>query len=156
MEWQRENFIISTDKTKLNIPYIHQFLAIESYWAANIPLHIVETSIEYSLCFGVYDGEKQVGFARLITDQATFGYLADVFIDVGYRGRGLSKWLMQIISDLPFIPLLRNLMLGTKDAHKLYEQFGFRQLTSPERYMRVHRPDAYKLSNHEVKNEFKP
>ena len=156
MEWQRENFIISTDKTKLNIPYIHQFLAIESYWAANIPLHIVETSIEHSLCFGVYDGEKQVGFARLITDQATFGYLADVFIDVGYRGRGLSKWLMQIISNLPFIPLLRNLMLGTKDAHKLYEQFGFRQLTSPERYMRVHRPDAYKLSNHEVKNEFKP
>ena len=156
MEWQRENFIISTDKGKLNIPYIHQFLAIESYWAANIPLHIVETSIEHSFCFGVYDGEKQVGFARLITDQATFGYLADVFIDVGYRGRGLSKWLMQIISDLPFIPLLRNLMLGTKDAHKLYEQFGFTPLTSPERYMRVHRPDAYKLSNHEVKNEFKP
>ena len=143
MEWLRENFIISTDKGKLNIPYIHHFLSKESYWAANIPLHIVKTSIEHSLCFGVYDGEKQIGFARLITDQAVFGYLADVFIDAAYRGRGLSKWLMQIIFELPFIPLLRSFMLGTKDAHKLYEQFGFTPLTSPERYMRVHRPDAY-------------
>jgi len=143
MEWQSQNFIISTDKGKLNIPYIHQFLSKESYWAANIPLHIVKTSIEHSLCFGVYDGEKQIGFARLITDQAVFGYLADVFIDAAYRGRGLSKWLMQIIFELPFIPLLRSFMLGTKDAHKLYEKFGFTPLTSPERYMRVHRPDAY-------------
>ena len=143
MEVKKGSFTISTDKSRLDIPYIHQFLSKESYWAANIPLHIVKTSIEHSLCFGVYDGEKQIGFARLITDQAVFGYLADVFIDAAYRGRGLSKWLMQIIFELPFIPLLRSFMLGTKDAHKLYEKFGFTPLTSPERYMRVHRPDAY-------------
>jgi GNAT superfamily N-acetyltransferase len=150
MEWQRENFIISTDKSRLNIDYIHQFLSKESYWAANIPLHIVTTSIEHSLCFGVYDGEKQIGFARLITDRAVFGYLADVFIDAAYRGRGLSKWLMQIITDLPFMPLLRSFMLATKDAHKLYEQFGFTSLNSPERFMRVHREDVYKPKDENV------
>jgi GNAT superfamily N-acetyltransferase len=144
MEWQRENFVISTDKSKLDVAYIHQFLSEESYWAANIPLQIVERSIEHSICLGVYDGEKQIGFARIITDQATFGYLADVFIDARYRGKGLSKWLMRIISGLSFMPLLRRFMLGTKDAHKLYEQFGFTPLTLPERFMQVHRPEAYK------------
>ena len=144
MEWQRENFIISTDKSKLDIPYIHQFLSKESYWAVNIPLHLVEISIEHSICFGIYNKEQQIGFARIITDQATFGYLADVFVDINYRGIGLSKWLMQIITDLPFMPLLRNFMLGTKDAHRLYGQFGFVPLTTPERYMRVHKPDVYK------------
>lgn len=144
MEWQQEKFIISTDKTKLDISYVHQFLSKESYWAANIPLEIVKKSIEHSICFGVYDAEKQIGFARIITDQATFGYLADVFIDGAYRGRGLSKWLMQTISSLPFMPLLRRFMLGTKDAHKLYQQFGFTPLTFPERFMQVHNPEPYK------------
>ncbi len=145
MEWQRENFIISTDKSKLNIHYIHQFLSNESYWAAGIPYAIVEKSIANSLCFGVYDAEKQIGFARIITDEATFGYLADVFVDTAYRGRGLGKWLMEIISDLPFRKLLRNFMLGTKDAHKLYEQFGFAPLKAPERFMQVHQPNIYKV-----------
>src|SRR5215212_5926175 len=120
MEWQKENFIISTDKSKLDIFYIHQFLSNESYWALGIPLEIVEKSIDHSLCFGMFDGEKQIGFARIITDEATFGYLADVFIDSIYRGQGLSKWLMEVIMQLPFIPLLRRFMLGTKDAHGLY------------------------------------
>lgn len=149
MDWRRENFIISTDKNRLNIPYIHQFLSKESYWAANIPLTILTTSIEHSLCLGVYDGEKQIGFARIITDQATFGYLADVFIDTDYRGRGLGKWLMQTICDLPFISILRGFMLATKDAHKLYEQFGFTQLSSPERFMRLHKPDVYETLNNQ-------
>jgi GNAT superfamily N-acetyltransferase len=144
MEWQQDNFVISTDKSKLDIPFIHQFLSNESYWASGVPLNIVEKSIENSLCFGLYDGEQQIGFARIITDEATFGYLADVFIDAAYRGRGLSKWLMQVISNLPFMPLLRRFMLGTKDAHKLYEQFGFTPLTFPERFMQVHQPDVYK------------
>ena len=143
MEWQRENFIISTDKSKLNIHYIHQFLSNESYWAAGIPYAIVEKSIANSLCFGVYDAEKQIGFARIITDEATFGYLADVFVDTAYRGRGLGKWLMEIISDLPFRKLLRNFMLGTKDAHKLYEQCGFILIPNPESFM-VYNPGGYK------------
>ena len=143
MEWQQENFIISTDKSKLDIPYIHQFLSNESYWAAGIPYDIVEKSIENSLCFGIYDGRKQIGFARIITDEATFGYLADVFVDVAYRGKGLGKWLMEIIMKLPFISLLRGFMLATKDAHTLYEQYGFTSLSNPERFMRLHKSNVY-------------
>ena len=147
MEWQLEKFIISNDKSKLDLPYIHQFLSNESYWAAGIPYAIVAKSIEKSLCFGVYDGERQIGFARIITDEATFGYLADVFIDRAYRGKGLGKWLMEIITNLSFIPLLRGLMLATKDAHTLYEQFGFASLTNPERFMRLHRSNVYQIMN---------
>ena len=143
MEWQQENFIISTDKSKLNIHYIHQFLCNESYWAAGIPYAIVEKSIANSLCFGIYDGEKQIGFARIITDEATFGYLADVFVDTAYRGQGLGKWLMEIVSKLPFVSLLRGFMLATKDAHSLYEQFEFTSLSNPERFMRRQRSNPY-------------
>ena len=153
MEWQHENFIISTDKSKLNLHYIHQFLSNESYWAEGIPLIIVEKSIANSLCFGVYEGEKQIGFARIITDEATFGYLADVFIDKEYRGRGISKWLMHVISNLPFRRNLRNFMLGTKDAHKLYEQFGFTPLRAPERFMQVHQPNIYTLKEKELEEK---
>jgi GNAT superfamily N-acetyltransferase len=145
MEWHKENFIISTDKSKLDIPYIHQFLSEESYWAANVSIDIVEQSIAHSICLGMYDGGKQIGFARIITDQATFGYLADVFIDNTYRGQGLSKWLMEVIMELPFIHLLRRFMLATMDAHGLYQQFGFTPITFPERFMQVHRPDLYKI-----------
>ena len=153
MEWQKENFVISTDKSKLDIPFIHRFLSEESYWRLDIPIDIVEQSIAHSLCLGVYDGEKQIGFARIITDEATFGYLADVFIDGMYRGRGLSKWLMEVIMELPFISLLRRFMLATKDAHGLYKQFGFTPITFPERFMQVHRPDAYKLRDKKREGE---
>ena len=98
-------------------------------------------------------GNKLV-FARIITDEATFGYLADVFIDTAYRGRGLSKWLMRVICNLPFMSLLRRFMLATKDAHKLYEQFGFTPLTLPERFMQLHHPNVYKIKTKELdKNE---
>jgi GNAT superfamily N-acetyltransferase len=153
MEWQKENFTISTDKNKLNIPYIHRFLSEESYWAANIPIEIVEKSIAHSICLGIYDGDKQIGFARIITDEATFGYLADVFIDTDYRTKGLSKWLMEVIMELPFIPLLRRFMLATKDAHGLYEQFGFAPVTFPERLMQVHRPDVYEIRDKKRERE---
>lgn len=153
MEWYKESFTISTDKSKLDVPYVHRFLSEDSYWAANVPIEIVEQSIAHSFCLGMYDGEKQIGFARIITDQATFGYLADVFIDTAYRGRGLSKWLMEVIMGLPFIPLLRRLMLATQDAHGLYEQFGFTPITFPERFMQVHRPDVYKLRDKKREGE---
>lgn len=144
MEWQKENFLISTDKGKLDIPYIHRFLSQDSYWAEGIPIDIIRTSIQNSLCFGVYVYDQQIGFARIVTDEATFGYLADVFIDPNFRGNGLSKWLMQVIVDYPSLQRLRRLLLVTKDAHGLYEQFGFMVVQNPERFMNIHRPGIYK------------
>lgn len=131
------DYIYSTDKGKLDLNYIHHFLSKESYWAKNIPIDIVRKSIEGSFCFGVYDDQQQIGFARVITDYATFGYLADVFIDKKYRGKGLSKNLMQFIMDNDTIKVLRRFMLATLDAHTLYEQFGFMKLEGDKRLMGI-------------------
>jgi GNAT superfamily N-acetyltransferase len=139
----KDNYSISTDKSKLDIKMIHDFLS-HSYWAENIPVEIVQRSIEGSLCFGVFEGEKQVGFARMITDKATFAYLADVFIIETYRGRGLSKWLMEVIMTYSELQGLRRIMLATRDAHGLYTQFGFSPLTHTDRWMQIHNPDVYK------------
>jgi len=146
MHFQNDPFTISTDKAKLNIPYIHQFLS-HSYWAENIPLYIVERSIEGSLCFGVYDGEQQIGFARVVTDHATFGHLADVFIDEKYRGQGLSKWLMETIMAHPGLQGFRSWQLATRDAHGLYAKFGFTPIDNPERIMRKYNAEVYKTNN---------
>src|SRR5688572_5729882 len=134
-------FLYSTDKAKLDVPYIHEFLK-KSYWAKEVPVAVVKNAIENSLCVGIYRHE-QVGFARLITDYATFAYLADVFVDEKYRGRGVSKGLMLFILSFEFLPGLRRIMLATRDAHGLYEQFGFRLLQRPDRYMEIHHPDVY-------------
>lgn len=141
-------YTISTDRTLLNVDMIHQYLTEESYWAAAIPYETVKRSIENSICFGVYNEEKQIGFARLITDKATFAYLADVFILTEHRGKGLSKWLMQTIQDHPELQGLRRWMLGTKDAHALYEQFGWTVLSEEirPRFMQRHFPDVYKTT----------
>lgn len=128
-------YTISTDKTKLDLAVIHQFLSQEAYWCLNIPLDIVQRSIENSVCFGVYQAEHQIGFARVITDFATFGYLADVFILPEHRGKGLSKQLMAFIMAYPPLQGLRRLMLVTQDAHGLYELFGFRPIENPENTM---------------------
>lgn len=144
MDTIRENFLVSTDKARLDINYIHQYLSYQSYWAGNIPIETVRKSIANSMCFGVYDGEKQIGFARMITDQATFAYLADVFIDEKYRGRGLSKWMLEVILAHPDLQGLRRVILSTRDAHTLYSQFGFRQLDFPDRWMNIHNPNVYK------------
>lgn len=137
-------FLYSTDKSKLNLDYIHHFLSKESYWAKNIPMDIVKTSIEGSLCFGVYENNKQIGFARVITDYATFGYLADVFIDKDYRGRGLSKELMTFIMEQDVVKKLRRFMLATLDAHSLYAQFGFESQEGNKRLMGVKFFEEYK------------
>jgi len=137
IEKQIGEYLYSTDKAKLDVAYVHLFLSKESYWAKNIPLEIVKQSIDGSLCFGVYHNGKQVGFARVITDYATFGYLADVFIDKGYRGKGLSKNLMAFIVEQDVIKKLRRFMLATLDAHSLYEQFGFQKLEGDKRIMGV-------------------
>ncbi len=132
----KNGFTLSTDKKRLDIACIHRYLSGESYWCKNVPLEIVQKSIEGAVCVGVYDGSEQVGFARVVTDHATFGYLADVFILPAYRGKGLGKWLMQFIMAHPQLQGFRNWMLATKDAHGLYAQFGFKPLENPERYMR--------------------
>lgn len=128
-------YTISTDKSRLDVPLIHQFLSQESYWAQHVPLEIVQRSIDNSLCFGVYHDEKQVGFARVITDQATFAYLSDVFVVPGYRGQGISKQLVETISQWPTLQGLRRWVLATRDAHTLYEPFGFTALNHPEWFM---------------------
>jgi GNAT superfamily N-acetyltransferase len=132
-----DNYIISNDRAKLDVNYIHYFLSKESYWAKNIPIELVNTSIEGSFCFGVYHQGKQIGFARVITDYATFGYLADVFIDKNYRGKGLSKELMKFIMEQEVIKKLRRFMLATLDAHSLYAQFGFESQVGNKRLMSI-------------------
>jgi N-acetylglutamate synthase-like GNAT family acetyltransferase len=142
----KENYFISTNVSKLNIDIIHRFLSEESYWAKGIPREIVEKSITNSLCFGVYCDDEQAGFARLVTDKATFAYLGDVFILPPYRGKGISKFLLQTIHAHPELQNLRRWWLGTKDAHELYKQFGWTRITDDvaKRFMQKHNPDVYK------------
>ncbi|MBS1798133.1 MAG: GNAT family N-acetyltransferase [Acidobacteria bacterium] len=143
MEWQKGEFTISTDRERLDIEAIHRFLAEESYWAGNRTKEQTLTAIKNSLPFGVYTGENLIGFARVVTDYATFAYLGDVFILTEYRGRGLSKWLMEAIVGHPELQGFRRWILATKDAHLLYEKFGFHSLVHPERWMEKPAPDAY-------------
>ena len=131
------DYTISDDKTKLNLEVIHRFLSEEAYWSKNIPVEIVQRSIENSLCFGVYQGDNQVGFARFITDSAPFGYLSDVFILPEHRGKGLSKQLVAFIMAYPAVQGLRRMMLFTLDAHGLYRQFGFAPLETPENLLAI-------------------
>jgi GNAT superfamily N-acetyltransferase len=141
-EWKRGEFTISTETARLDLKVIHEFLTT-SYWAAGIPLEVVKRSIEHSLPFGVYQGDRQVGFARLITDYATFAYLADVFIIKDYGGQGLAKWLVEVIVAHPDLQGLRRWMLATRDAHTLYSKVGFVEIKSPERWMERHHTDVY-------------
>jgi GNAT superfamily N-acetyltransferase len=143
IEHRRDNFLVTTDPAHLDIELIHSFLS-NSYWATGIPREVVERSIANSLCFGVYEADKQVGFARVITDYATFAYLADVFIIESHRGRGMSKFLMECIVKHPELQGLRRWTLATRDAHDLYARFGFRPLSKPDRFMELHYPEVYK------------
>ncbi|MFP5042825.1 GNAT family N-acetyltransferase [Parasediminibacterium sp. JCM 36343] len=146
-EVKNNNLLINTNPALLDIALIYKFLSQESYWAKGIPLATVQTSINNSLCFGVYDGDKQIGFARVITDRAVFAYLADVFIVEKHRGKGLSKWLVQSIHAHPDLQGLRRWMLATHDAHGLYKQFGWAEVSDEQnkRMMQKHNPDVYRL-----------
>ena len=145
MEWTKDEFEITNDPSRIDVHYVHHFLS-RTYWAEGIPLETVQRSIDNALCFSVVYLNHQVGFARVITDKATFAYLADVFIDPHFRGRGLSKWLVSVILEHPHLQGLRRFMLATRDAHGLYSQFGFTPLTTPENWMQIHRPGIYKTS----------
>lgn len=145
-EAHKEDYFISDDPALLDIDIIHDFLSNRSYWAEGIPRGIVEKSIANSLCFGLYNSGKQIGFARLVTDKATFAYLADVFVLEEYRGKGLSKWLVELIQSHPEVQGFRRWMLMTRDAQGLYEQFGWTVLDEDarQRCMQRHFKDMYK------------
>jgi len=128
---------ISTDPSRLDVGMIHRYLSEESYWAKGIPRDVVERSIENSLCFGAYDDGRQIGFARAVTDYAVFAYLADVFVLPSHQGRGVGKMLMTAIMEHPRLQGLRRWSLATRDAHALYRQFGFTELSKPERMMEI-------------------
>jgi len=142
---------ISTDPARLDLGAVHAYLT-RSYWSPGIPRDLVERASAHSLCFGLYhqpsgeavDGEQQVGYARVVTDRASFAYLCDVYVLEAHRGQGLSKRLMQAISEHPDLQGLRRFMLGTKDAHGLYSQFGFMPLADPTRMMEIFRPQVYR------------
>ena len=141
-EWRRGEYLISTDKKRLDLAVIHNFLA-KSYWAAGIPLEVVRRSIEHSLSFGLYKEDQQIGSERVITDYATFACLGDVFILEPFRGQGLSKWLMEVVVTHPELQGFRRWLLLTKDAHGLYKKVDFTGVATPERYMERFFPDVY-------------
>jgi GNAT superfamily N-acetyltransferase len=139
MDWQRGEYTISTERERLDLSVIHRYISEESYWGKGRALEVVRRAVENSLPFGIYKGEELVGFARVVTDYATFAWLADVFVLEAHRGRGLSKWLMEVILSHPELQGFRRWVLATKDAHGLYRRFGFIDLHRPERWME--RPD---------------
>jgi len=137
VEYQRDSFLISTAPGKLDVDFIHTWLSTVSYWGQGRSREVVETSIANSICFGVYDGAQQIGLARLVSDQATFAWIADVFIAESHRGRGLGKWLMECVVAYcdTHLPTIKRLLLATRDAHGLYRQSGFVPLENPENWM---------------------
>ena len=138
-EWHQGEYTISTDRSRLNLPLIHDFLCNTAYWATGRKIELVRRSIENSLSFGVFKDGEQIGFARVVTDYATFAWMADVFILDQHRGQGLGKWLIDVIVSHPDLQGFRRWVLATKDAHEIYRRVGFRELHRPERWME--RPD---------------
>jgi GNAT superfamily N-acetyltransferase len=140
---RRDGYELSSDPARLDRERIFRFLSEQSYWAAGIPRRVVERALDQSLCVGIYDGEGQVAFARVITDRATFAYLADVFVDPAHRGAGLGKWMVAALLRHEDLQGLRRWMLATRDAHGLYAQFGFVPLTNPSRILERHDAEVY-------------
>ena len=135
---------ISCKQEDMDVIAIHRYI-VKSYWAEGIPLETMKKAIKHSLCFGVFtDENEQIGFARMITDQATFAYLSDVYILENHRGQGLSKWLLNEIVKHPELQGLRRIALATSDAHGLYQQFDFKALGDPSKFMELHQPNIYK------------
>lgn len=137
--WERGEYLISTDPSRLDVALIHDFISNTSYWGQGRTLEVVQRALDNSLNFGLFKNSNQVGFARVVTDYATFAWIADVFVLPEHRGRGLSKWLMEVMLAQPSLQGFRRWVLATKDAHSLYERFGFIPLHRPERWME--RPD---------------
>jgi GNAT superfamily N-acetyltransferase len=144
-ERSRAGFRISTDPSELDVAAIHSYLS-QSYWAEGIPQELVARSLDASLCFGLYEGSRQVGLARVITDRATYAYLCDVYVLDGYQGKGLGRWLMDSVMEHPDLAGLRRFSLVTRDAHSLYAPLGFTPLAQPDRHMEIVRPGLYHMA----------
>lgn len=142
-ERQNGEYRITTDPSPIDLQAVHAYLA-GAYWSEEIPQDIVARAIESSLCFSLLDGDRQIGFARVVTDRATFAYLCDVYVLEEYRGKGLGKWLIGEVMSHPDLQGLRRFILLTRDAHGLYSQFGFTPLGNPDSYMEIARPGIYK------------
>ncbi|HEV8066134.1 MAG TPA: GNAT family N-acetyltransferase [Planctomycetaceae bacterium] len=140
---RRGPYFLSTDPSLLDVSLIHKFLSEQSYWAPGITREVVERSLENSLCFGLFQESRQIGFARVVTDRATFAWLGDVFVIDEFRGQGLGKWMVGALLEHPDLQGLRRCLLGTRDAHGLYTQFGFTPLADPSRFLEIHRPNLY-------------
>lgn len=147
MNWTKESFLVSTDKTKLQIDRIHHFLSKEAYWSLNIPRTTIEKAIQNSLCIGLYKTSKeataQIGFARVVTDSATFAWVCDVYVEPDYRGKKLAEWMMECLKSHPSLQNLRRICLTTKDAHHLYEKSGFELTKTPDFWMEIKKSNAY-------------
>jgi GNAT superfamily N-acetyltransferase len=141
--FRREEYQISTDRAQFDLDAIHAYLA-RAYWCEGIPRETMERAIANSLCFALFHGKTQVGFARVVTDSATYAYLCDVYVLEDYRGKGLGKWLMECVMAHLALQGLRRFSLATRDAHGLYRQFGFRELSKPESMMEILHPDIYR------------
>ena len=140
----RDRFTITTDQARLDLAAIHDYLK-RSYWSPGIPFEIMERAIRNSLAFGLFCGSAQIGFARVVTDRATFGYLADVYVLEEYRGQGLATWLIECVCSHPDLQGLRRFSLATRDAHALYRKFGFKEIGNPSQQMEIVRPGIYEL-----------
>lgn len=140
---EHDGYIITTDKSLLKPQQIHVWLSTEAYWSKDIPFSLVKQAFDHSFCIGILKGEKQIGYARLVTDYASFGYLADVYVIEEHRGKGLSKKMLSVIMELEWVKGLRRIMLATLDAHELYKQMGFVSTAFPERFMEINRPAIY-------------
>jgi GNAT superfamily N-acetyltransferase len=141
-EYRKDAYRITTDTQKLDIDAIHAYLG-RSFWAEGIPKETVATAIANSLCFGLFDGDEQIGFARVVTDRATFAYLCDVYVLETHRGRGLGKWLIETVMAHPDLQGLRRFQLVTRDAHGLYSRHGFATPINPERHMEIFKHGMY-------------
>lgn len=142
-ERHKNGFTITTDPKAFDLDAIHEFLSERAYWCLGVPRHVMEKAFERSLCFGMLEGEKQVGFARMVTDGATFAWLCDVYVIESYRGRGLGDWLIASVLEHPDLQGLRRIVLATRDAHGLYRRNGFELLPTPERWMAIAKPHVY-------------
>ena len=156
-KWSKDGYLVSTDQRLLQLKRVHSFLSLESYWSKDIPLAVVENAARGSLCFGLYDQatKTQIGFARVVTDYATFAWICDVYVESAHRGKSLSKWLMQCMMEhlktLSPPYGLRRICLATKDAHGLYEKYGFQVTATPQNWLEIKDNDLYLKASAETK-----
>jgi GNAT superfamily N-acetyltransferase len=144
LEEHRGEFMVSSDLARMDMNVVHGYLS-RAYWCEGLPREALERAMRNSLCFGLFEGQNQVGFARVVSDRTTFAYVFDVFVLESHRGRGLGTWLMQCVVRHPELQGLRRWHLTTRDAHSLYRKVGFTLLSKPERHMEVFTPDMYKV-----------